>query len=57
MQALIIPILKFLLPMMIDLIIKICQDLVKDSTNTVDDHIIEVLTSNKQIIIEASKKI
>ena len=45
--------LKFILPMCIDLIIKISKDLADKSDNTIDNRFVEVLEENKIVIIGA----
>jgi len=44
-------ILKFAVPMVFDFIIKVSEDLVHKSDNTVDDKFVETLKENRDVII------
>jgi hypothetical protein len=48
-------ILRLLLPLFLDFLISILKDLAKRTDNEIDDHVVESLETNKNIIIEASK--
>lgn len=50
-------IIKWVLPTVIDLLIKVLIDLSTKSTNEIDDRIVEVIKINRQEIMDEIKKL